>query len=106
MTDTPTATNQTTLIAVAGIGAFASIASAAITAFFAYLMVKVKRVTESTHAIVNHDRQVMLESQAQTLRIASLEHPTDDGLKWAASRAEQAAKDAFNANRAQFPRGK
>jgi hypothetical protein len=93
-----TSANQITLIIVAIISATASILTAGITAFFAYLMVRVKRVTEATHSIVNHDRQVMLEGQARTLRAASLEHPEDEVLKIAWERAEVAAMNARMAN--------
>lgn len=93
----PTSDSNVTII-VAAIGATASIITGGITAFFAYLMVKVKRVAEATHSIVNHDRQVMLESQAQTLRVASIEHPNDVALKDAWIHAEAAAMNARIAN--------
>lgn len=98
ITSGSTAANQTTIIIVAIIGATASISTALISAFFAFLMVRVKRVTEATHSIVNHDRQVMLENQAQTLRVASLDHPHDRDLKLAWQRAQQAAEDAKRGN--------
>lgn len=93
-----TAANQTTLIIVAAIGAIASISTAFISAFFAFMMVRVKRVAEATHSIVNHDRQVMLEAQAQALRVASLDHPGDQDLKRAWQRAEEAAQAARRGN--------
>lgn len=92
------AANQSTLIAVAIIGAIASITTASITAFFAYLMVKVKRTTESTHRIINHDRQVNLEAQAEILRLASHDHPDDALLAQAWLRAVKAAEGARRAN--------
>ena len=86
-----TAGNQTTLIIVAGIGALASVTTAGISAYFA-------RTIHSVHKIVNHDRTVILEGQAQTLRIASIEHPEDESLHDAAVRAEMAAQGAREAN--------
>lgn len=97
-TDSSTSGNQVTLIAVASIAAVSNILGVVLTAFFARQVVRVKKVTEATHAIVNHDRTIILEGNALTLRIAAADHPRDAGLQLAASRAEQAAQDARDAN--------
>lgn len=93
-----TATNQQTLIIVAVIAASANLLGVVLTAYFATLLQRVKRVSTATHAIVNHDRTILLEGNALTLLVASLDHPKDERLRTAADVAEKAAADARAGN--------
>ena len=93
-----TAANQETLIIVAAIAASANIFGVCLTAYFAFLMQRVKKVATATHAIVNHDRTQLLEGNALTLLVASLDHPKDERLRLAADAAEKAAAAARTNN--------
>ena len=93
-----TAANQQTLITVAIIAASANLLGVVLTGYFAHLLQRVKRVATATHSIVNHDRTILLEGNALTLLVASLDHPKDERLRTAAEVAEKAAAGARAGN--------
>lgn len=90
--------DQSTLIIVTTITAVASITTAGITAYFARGIRTVQQVAIATHNIVNHVRTIELDNQELVLRVAVMDHPTDEQLKLHWRAAQDAATKQREAN--------